>query len=117
MFHKIEIIYGEDTNRDYVKRIVFDIGDAMEELCRHVEGYEDKSIEQLEEEGEIKVYCQDDPVPRATVMEFARPLSLDRFLAMFRDYAIKERESLEAQIAADSGAGLYEGVDPKKYVV
>jgi hypothetical protein len=107
MFH--EIRFEQDENgRMYVSKVIFDTADVFEHPDFHVQGYEGKSIHELMESGEIKSYITDcGRAGSVDMLEFTRPVSLDRFLLMFGGVA---NEDFEEYLKLDDE--LYEK-DPK----
>ena len=105
MIHDIELVY-DDAGKAYISQVDFDIAEVQD--CFEPEmGYDGKTIDQLMDDGEIGTSCSDSPVHGAESWKFRRPLSVDRFLIMFGDYAINGH--LEDQIKADLESDFYAG--------
>lgn len=115
VFHKIET---EDLNgKTFIKKIVCDSGNVFE-MSDKIQGYEGKTIAQLIEEGEIKRYVSDTEISHlneADVIEFTRPISLDRLLVMFGVLG-KEEELMDVTRDLDREGAEYTEEDYKKYV-
>lgn len=113
MFHKIELEV-DSYGKNYIKRIYFDTADILN-FFDEFDGYEGKTFEQLMEDGEIKLSLSGEVVHGGDVLEFERPISLDRFLLIFGKGVSQRKEDLEGVIEVDKDCGFY-AADPKKYV-
>ena len=108
MFHKLDLV--EDSNgKQYVQRVYFDTEDAIEALA-NLRGYEGKSFYDLFVNYEIRISGSDKFLEDGDVLEFSRPISLDKFLLMFKDSRLEDIVKVNEGLPAQN-------LDRKRYVV
>jgi hypothetical protein len=115
MFHEIDFV-RDSTGKSYVKKVVFDIGDALEDSYDLMNGYEGRSFQQLVDDGEIRLSATDCGIASSVdCIRFNRPISINRFLMMFNRVIAQKTNCIEELIQSDAENGVY-SADPKKYV-
>jgi len=114
MILRFELEEG-NLEKQYIKSITSDHGGAFDGYYELMEGYNGKTFTELVDEGEIEIHGTDSAfAPSVDKLVFKRPISIDRFILMFKGIGMECQDHLEHILKSEVDAGMYKK-DRKKY--